>query len=247
MVAKTDGIVSVDNAWQSVSLEERLELISRAHATGVLASVTCVLLLGSIAYGFDKIWILAAGAAGALFVFPLFSSYSWRREKPALILAYLACRAVARRYAYGYSMPDIDIVFIYRAQMKEVFRSKEEEMLFRQRQKTDLDTGIVDFKDVWIVLFRGGLVVMSEKTGGAKLEFLTYLTHETVVREPTAKEEPPDDRAMIIEGVGAAKGRMVMVTSRYPAAHYVFEKRLDALLEEHKLSRESLEKLRSTG
>lgn len=241
------GLVSVDHAWQSVSLEERLELISRAHANGIVAMVCCVLLMGGIAYGFDEIWILAAGVAGSLFVFPLFSSYSWRREKPALILAYLAVRTVARRYAYGYDMPDIDIIFIYRARMKEVFSSKEEELFARQRERLDYDSVTTEHKDVWVVLLRGGIVILSEKDGGARLEFLTFINHDTVIRKPTNAEGIQDEKALVIEGVLNSKGRAVVLTSRYAGAHYVFERRLGALIVEQKMNHQTLEKLRTAG
>lgn len=238
------GLISVDRAWQAVSLEERIELISRAHATGLLASMTSMLLIGAIAYGFDKIWLLAAGVASSMFVFPLFSSYSWRREKPALILAYLAVRAISRRYAYGYAIPDIDIVFIYRSTIRELYRDAEEEMLHKQRDAIDLEFPGRRQKDVWVVLMRGGIVIMSERLGGAHLEFLTQINHEIVVRKPTEKESS-NRRALVIEGVLASKGRTIVLEGKYPAAEYVFEKKLFALVDEWKNAKDTLEKLRS--
>lgn len=246
MPRATSGLISIDNAWQSVSLEERLELISRAHATGVVASISSMLLIGCVAYGFDKIWLLAVGAASSIFVFPLFTSYSWRREKPALILAYLAVRAVSRRYAYAYNIPDIDIVFIYRTKMKEIFSDVEEEALHKQQERVDFDTNLEDRKDVWVVLMRGGIVILSEKLGGARLEFSTAITGETVIAKPPANETGWSDRAIRIEGVLASKGRAVILDSKYPAAQYVFEKKLQILIEEQKAAIESLEKLRTS-
>ena len=238
------GLISIDHAWQSVSLEERLELVSRSQATGVLAALAAVILIGCIAYGFDQIWLLGGGAATSIFIYPLFSSYTWRREKPALILAYLAVRAVARRYAYGYNIGDLDIILIYRGRMRELFRSKEEEAEYRQQQNVDIDVPLQDYKDVWIVLMRGGVVILSERPGGAKLEFITYITHESVLRKPKQEENAIDDRSIVIEGALSSKGRSVILTTRFPAAQYVFEKRFLALVEENKITQQSLEKLR---
>lgn len=242
---KNDYMVSIDNAWQSVALEERLELISRSQATGVLASVAAMSLMGSIAYGFDQIWLLAAGFSSCIFVFPLFSSYCWRREKPGLILAYLAVRAVARRYAYGYNIPDLDIVLIYRGLMKEIFINREDEELAKQREYVELDRAPSEYKNVWIVLMRGGVVILSEKLGGAKLEFLTPITHESTLEQPSANEELPYERALQLDGMHGAKGRTVIITTKYPGAQYVFEKRFLALVEEQKAAEETRERLRT--
>src|SRR5262249_49173962 len=153
------------------------------QATGIIASVASLLLIGSIAYGFDQIWLLAGGAASSIFIFPLFSSYAWRRGKPALILAYLAVRAVGRRYAYGYSVDDLDIIIIYRGVMKEVFQDREQEEQAKRTQGSEFEGRVGELRDVWIMLLRGAVVLLSEKPGGAKLEFLTHIAADTVVRD----------------------------------------------------------------
>jgi hypothetical protein len=241
----SNSVISIDQAWQSVSLEERLELISRAQASGLMATMATMFLIGCMAYGFDKIWLLVVGVAASSFVYPLFSSFSWRTEKPALILAYLAVRTVARRYAFAYNVPDLDIVFIYRAEIRELFRDKAAEELARQELDVEIDTPVEAYKTVWVVLMRGGVVFLWERPGGAKMEFLTHLTNESVLRKPTNNENPPDERALVLEGVAAIKGRALMITSRYPAAHYVFEKKVLALIEEQRALQETQERLRT--
>lgn len=238
-------MISADLAWQSVALEERLELISRAQASGILASLAGVLLIGCIAYGFDKVWLLFSGLGTVIFIYPLFASYAWRKEKPALILAYLAARAVARRYAYGYGILDLDMVLIFRGQMKELFRNQEEQEEHRQRQNVDLDNSINDIKDVWIVLMHGGLVLLSEKAGGAKLEFTTQITKDLVIREPKPEENIEDEKAIIIEEAVAARGKIALITSRHHGAQYVFKKRILALKEERQIMQKNLDKIKA--
>lgn len=241
----SNNLISIDQAWQSVSLEERLELISRAQASGLMATMATMFLIGCMAYGFDKIWLLAVGVAASSFVYPLFSSFSWRTEKPALILAYLAVRTVARRYAFAYNVPDLDIVFIYRAEIRELFRDKAAEELARQELDVEIDTPVEATKTVWVVLMRGGVVFLSERQGGAKMEFLSHINNESLLRKPLASENPPDDQTLVLEGVGPTKGRVLMISSRYPAAHYVFEKKILALIEEQRLFQETQERLRT--
>ena len=229
------AVLNIDHAWQSVTLEERLELLQRAQANGFMASALATLVIGSVAYGLDQIWLLFFGAGMSLFFFPMFSRYTWSREKPTLILAYLAARSMSRRFAYAYNIPDINTLFIYRAQLKELFIDAEQSQKILGKDDFSLDNQSEEFKDVWVILMRGGLVVLSECVGGAKMELLTHLNQESVLRKPRDNEDVPSG-ALVIEGVAAAKGRTIALTSRYQAAHYVFEKRLGQVISAFKLA-----------
>jgi len=237
---------AIDDVWQSVALEERLELISRCQASGFLAATVNLMVVGSIAYGLDKIWLLVAALASSSFVFPLFSSFTWRSGKPSLILAYLAVRTMARRYAYSYDFPNLDIVLIFKGSYKELFDNREQEELYKQKQKIDYDEMGAEFKNVWVVLMRGGMLLMSERRGGAKVEFASMISHESVVKN-TEKDLHQGERGCIIEGVAQSKGRKILLKSRYKGAHYVFEKQLGTLIEECLKTQESIEKLRQKG
>jgi hypothetical protein len=223
--------LSVQNAWNSVALEERLELISRCQANGLVAALTFALMMGSVAYGYDKFYLLTVALGGALLVHPMFSSYTWRRAKPALIMQYLAVRSMARRYAYGFSFNDLDVVIIFRGEMVPQFANEEAEMDYLSKQAVDLEHGINDPIQVWICLMRGGLVLLSERVGGAKLEFITPIARDVVARQSS----DPDGNAtgtLSISGVGPSKGKSVMIRSRYPAAMYVFERQIQRLIVE---------------
>ena len=43
---------SIDKVWQNVALEERLELIAKAQASGIMASLAATLLIGTIGIRF---------------------------------------------------------------------------------------------------------------------------------------------------------------------------------------------------
>lgn len=225
---------SVDDAWNTVALEERLDLLSRAHAHGIMAGLASFALLGTIAYGFDQIYVLAGGFVAAFFMVPMFTSYSWRRGKPALILAYLAARTVSRRYAYGHNLSDLDIVLIYRGVMREIFSDRVAEEMTRQRQDVDFDAPEnIGYKNVWICLLRGAIVILSERSGGAKLEFIAPVTNEVEVQKAPA-EEGLSDGAVIVEGVQMSKGRRIILDSTSSGAQYVFERQLQRLIAEYR-------------
>lgn len=237
---------AIDDIWHSVALEERLELISKCQASGFLAAVVNLFVMGSIAYGLDKIWLLAAAFGGSFFVFPLFSSYTWRSGKPSLILAYLAVRTISRRYAYSFDLPNLDIILIFKGEYKEIFDTKEQEELHKQKQKIDFNSSISEYKKAWIVLMRGGVLILTERKGGAKLEFITTYTHESTV-VPSEEGSEYGERACIIDGMAQNKGRKVLIKSRQKGAHYVFEKQYSALIDESIKTQESIEKLRQKG
>lgn len=235
--------LSVDEAWNAVALEERLELVARAKGEGISAAVVFLLLIGSVAYGFDKIWLLAAGAGFSIFVMQSFSSHAWRRTKPQLILSYLAVRSMARRYAYGYKIEPLDIILIFRGHFQEHFRNQEEAELSKQKQQVDFGSTVEEQKDVWVCLLRGGVVMLSERTGGARLEFISAIGADTSIRRSTP-EESTSENALTITASGGAKGRMAILTSDYPGALYVFERAFSRLVQEAADIAARVEKLR---
>ncbi len=238
---KQSSSLAVDEIWQSVSLEERLELISRSQASGLIASLVTVFMVGSIAYGLDKISLLVVAFGCAFFTFPLFSSHTWRTGKPSLILAYLAVRTVARRYAYGFDLPNIDIILIYRAKMQPLFATTEEEYA---HNKKNFDSGSSTRSEtpVWVVLMRSGILLLSEKTGGAKLEFVSPIVHDTAIEEYTENLRMGES-ACTIQGSGVSKGKSVLLKTKYKGAHYVFVKRFQQLVFECVKAQQTLETL----
>lgn len=238
-MAAKEGPLSVDRAWNAVALEERLELIARANAQGIMAAGVFLALAGSIAYGFDVIELLYISVIGALIVCPLFASYSWRREKPHLILKYLAARSVCRRYGYGCNFLELDILIIFRGMMREIYTSEEDESIRRQQEDFDLDNRLEDEREVWVCLMQGGVVCLSERPGGAKLDFSAAVGPEMSVRRATNVPNAPE-RAIILTGSNISRGREVMLWSNSIGALYVFERKLMGLLHDGNEARRAL-------
>ncbi len=234
----------IEDIWNSVALEERVELIARSQASGIMAATVSLFLVGTISYGLDEIYLLIVAFASSFFVFPLFSSQTWRTGKPSLILAYLAVRTVSRRYAHAFDIPNIDIILIYKGMMEEMFQSKEEEEIFKQKQTVDFETNLEGARSVWVVLMRGGVVVLSEKRGGAKLEYVTPITKDVSI---VPYEDDDYGRAScLIDGVGIHKGRKIRLSSKYPGAQYVFLKQSEHLIKDAIRVQENIDKLKPT-
>lgn len=225
------GAISVKDAWNAVALEERLELIARAKAAGIMAALLFMLMMGGIAYGFDQLWILALSCGGAVFVMQIFGSSSWRKNKPQAILSYLAARSVARRYAYGSNINDLNVVLIFKGFMHYQFQSAADEAMAHEHEAVELGSTFEKEKMVWIVLLRGAIVAMSERKGGAKLEFLGPVNKRLVCRKPNSEEEGPE-RAVVVTADSSTGARTVVFTSPYPGALYVFERQVQRLVNE---------------
>ncbi len=240
--------LSVKDAWNAVALEERLEMLARSRADGIIAGAVVALLIGAIAYGFDQVWLLAGSLAGALLAMPICASYSWRKNKPAVILSYLAVRSVARRYAYGYKVGDFSVILIFRGTMRQLFASDADEAMARQRESVDFDSNLNPDKKVWVCLMRGGLVCLSERLGGAKLEFITPVSADLQVGSGSGNVEGGADQAVIVTATtGDMKGRSVKINSEYSGCMYVLERQLRRLVEENRQHRERLEKQQTAG
>lgn len=245
-MANASPTLSIENAWNSVALEERLELIARSHAVGIASGLGCLLLFASAAYGFDAPIAFFGFIAVSLALMPIFSSRYWRKHKPSTILQYLAVRSVARRYALGFNIRELDIILIFRGSMREIFESEEARDLILQSHQNDQSPMLDQNQPVWVSLFRGGVVILSEYQGGAKLESVTVLNENTICR-PAKPEEGGSKHATIIRGSGDGRSRLLLIDSKYAGALYVFKQRLLRLYQEYLEFKQQVEKLKAEG
>ncbi len=209
-------ILNEDLAWNTVAVEERIDLMAKVQSQGILFGTASFLVIASIAYGLDQIMLLLVGLCVAFFTTPIFTNYNWRKEKPALILAYLAVRALAKRYIFAYRISKNELYFIYRAQAWQIGPNQE----------------IEEKGDVWVCLFQGGLVVLKEQLGGAKLLFITAITNMTTCRK-AEKNESLSQTAVVIEGTEISNGKKIILDSKFVGAQYVLERKMQQLIKEY--------------
>jgi hypothetical protein len=229
-MARSAGL-SEENAWNSVALEERLELVSKCQADGLLAALAFTFMMGACAYGFDKIYLLLGSLFGAAIIMPMFSSYSWRKGKPALILNYLAARSMARRYGYTCNISDLDVVLIFKGETKQEFLDESAQLDHMVGKGEEMEDAAEGLLPVWVCLLRGGVVLIAEHAGGAKLVYSSPIGRDMVC-SPVRDEEGNPTGEISIVGIAHAKGRKVTLASRFPAAFYVFERQLQRLIAE---------------
>jgi hypothetical protein len=225
---KTDG--SYLDIWRKVPPEEKLELIARAQSRGVSASFVILIITGTVAVGLRLPWIFWAGFVAIPFAFQFASARAWRDLKPRTMLEYLAARSAARRYAYGAHAKDLTVDIMFKGNLQKDLS------ILGESEQLDARIENRDKVDVWVSIFADTIVMMSERQGGAKLEMI----HSTVGRiEVTAEgfdESNAESRRLVID-IEARRGESQrwFLTSPYPAALLVCERKIKRAKEENKI------------
>lgn len=225
------GVNSIQDAWNTVSLEERLEVVSKSQAMAFLSASLLTLVIGSVGYAIDDFNVFLVGAAASVVLLPVFNQRAWVRVQPKLILDYLAARVVTLRFANAHHIARPDILLIFRASMQELPDSSSRDPKLRKYNRAvSMFPG--SKTSVWVALMKGGIVIFSEQLGGARLEYIHPTSNELAVRKPSA-EETRDEQSVVVSHTGK-RAKTILLSGDYPGALLVFEKQLAKLLQERK-------------
>jgi hypothetical protein len=146
------------------------------------------------------------------------------------MLDYLAARSAARRYAYGAQAKDLTVDLMFKGTLQRDFAALGE--------SEELDARIED-RDrvaVWVSIFADTIVMMSERSGGAKLEMIHSILERIEVTPEGFDDSDSGSRRLVID-VEVRKGEIErwFLTSAYPAALLVCERRIKRAVEENKI------------
>ncbi len=224
-----EDIIATES-WRQIPPEEKLEMMTQAHTTGV-SSALCLIIMGatfSIGYQVPELFWISILASPIVFQFA--AMRKWRSVRPVLMLMYLAARSASRRYAYAVKSVDMSIRLIFRGTMKRI---PTDDSVIGQMDAEVL--GAVEIP-VWIVLFADCVIVMSEAKGGAKLEFGRLVCDRMSVRLPNPEVDV--DRSITITYTDRHEGKEIISLNSYqPAALSVFGSKLNEFLSEPAVTR----------
>lgn len=211
--------------WRMIPPEEKLSVMAAAHARGVLTAGITIVVAATVAIAFQVDWIFFGALILSPFIFQFASSKAWRGFRPRMMLEYLAARAAARRYAFAARAKELELQLLFRGTMEQVF-DREQEM-----EKLEATIAHNKETEVWIALFRDAVILMSEKPGGAKLEFGSLINDKLAIEgiNPDGAEgEYTINREVMLtaQARGEKVRKKIKVTSDYPAALVVFERKL---------------------
>jgi hypothetical protein len=214
-------VVDFDEVWRRIPPEEKLITISRSHGASTITCALVIFVSGALAVGFHNVWIFW----GAVLVSPVFfqttSQRMWRKYRSELVLQYLAARSAARRYAFKSNASDLSVQLLLRGTLTVIKKTDDQESW----QEINSNKQVFP---VWIALFRGAVVIMSEGDGGARVRFLHLITKRL---EVTAYAKQDKENFRIVELIGSEMdqqhGKIYQLTSdTNPGALLVFEKLL---------------------
>lgn len=213
--------------WRSIPPEEKIELMAKAHAKGIMSSGILIIVGCTIAVGLKVSWIMWGSLIISPFIFQFAAGKEWRGLKPRVMLEYLAARSAARRYAFDQRGKDLTPRLVFRGTLEEEFD--------RDHVQEALEAMIENTKqaEVWVSLFGDTVVMISERVGGAELKLGHLIDEKLTVSSQSASGGGDYSNDKVVQLIIKDKGkpeRRFRLTSRYPAALVVFEKRLLQLL-----------------
>ncbi|RME61377.1 MAG: hypothetical protein D6780_01820 [Candidatus Dadabacteria bacterium] len=225
--------LTYDEIWKLVPPEEKLEILAKAQARGIISAVIGIILCAALAIGFSLPMLFWISLIGSPLVFQIAASRMWKMLHPQIVLWYLAARSAARRYAFILKSEDLTIKLIFKGELRNL--ALEEESRDPTAQK---------WLPVWVVLFRDCLVIIREMPGGAQLEF-GGLLGERLKLEPRDDYEDASgirykELYLVFNGRDAPPQK-VLLRSRYQAAMVALEGFIKQAIEASIKEKEKLE------
>jgi len=214
-------LIDSKELWRQIPPEEKLQLLSAAHAKGVSAMLGSIVLAATLAVGFENPWILWSTILLSPLVFQFVSGKQWRARRPRTMLEYLGARSASRRFAFSLKGDDLQLQLLFRGEVEHDFG---EDVL------SQLDASVEGKSKaaVWVALFGDTVVLMSEARGGAKLEFghRTNASLDISVDNHGGSDYSNEKEITLRSTDGTSKGKSVKLTSKQSAAMVVFQKKV---------------------
>lgn len=219
-------MVAIDgkDLWRQIPPEEKFELIANAHGRSFLCALTAVIIAATIAVGLRLPWLFWTALIISPLIFQFTAGKAWRNLRPKIMLEHLAVRSAARRYAFAHHSQDLGLVTVFRGTLDEKFDKED--------VSAALEAAVENTREaaVWVALFNDAVIMVSEKMGGAELRFAHLIDDELEVKSqsPQSGSEYASDHEVLltVPDLRGGNARTFKLTSKYPAALIVFEKKL---------------------
>jgi len=225
-------LLNPEEVWRRIPPEEKLELLAKAHAQGIVWVFFFILITGTITIGLELVQFIWSALVISPFVFQSASSRKFRHLRPKTILEYLAARSAARRFALSANSKDLTVLLLFRGHLRIEDTAQENIPSFEKF------VGEVREAPVWVALLSDAIVMLTEGINGANMELGKLLDDKISVygESPTGESSYSNERELHITFHDNKKrrNRHFILTSQYSAALIVFEKKLMEAHEETK-------------
>lgn len=217
-----------NDIWRTIPPEEKFEIMAQAQAAGTVTAVIMIIICSTIAIGLKLQWLMWGSFLAAPFAYQFSAGKKWRAVRPRVILEYLAARSAARRFAFAAKGKDLTCKFMFRAKAERIFDKAD----VHEALEAMIDN--VKTAEVWVALFGDSIVMMEEKYGGAESRFTRLIDSHLSLQSTSLdnRGEYSSNKELVVKATHKNRDpEIVKLTSRYPAALIVFEKKLQALIE----------------
>jgi len=189
--------------WQKMPAEEQRELLELAHGKGLEVCFLTAVFAAACAYGLKLPWILIGLALLLPVLYQVVVTRIWHEVKPQLIARYLVASKTAAKYAEFLHAPEREVKLIFRGEARhginDFHHNPNDEFATEYAQEA-MNKG-EKAKDAWISLFPQSLIIFSENTGGAKLEFAGSLINNLSItlESPESLDAKKSSKVLVIE------------------------------------------------
>ncbi len=218
--------------WRLVPPEAKLEMMAKANSKGMMTALSVIVVGATCSMALEMVWFFWGALLCSPIIFQLSAGKAWRGLKPQTMLQYLAARSAARRYAYIAKSTNLTLDLIFPATLERVFDPNDVSGALEAAINKNKET------EVWVALFKDTVVLMSEQLGGAKMEFAQSINDKLKVKSISESGgDYTNDKEVILTAIQPGirehgeedLEESIKITSRFPAALVVFEKKLQDL------------------
>ena len=230
MVEDSALLLAQRETWQKMPAEEQRELLELAHGKGLEVCFLTAVFAAACAYGLKLPWILIGLALLLPFLYQVVVTRIWHEVKPQLIARYLVASKTAAKYAEFLHAPERDLKLIFRGAARHDigdFNKYPNDEFAAEYAQEAMNKG-AKAKDVWISLFSQSLIIFSENTGGAKIEFAGSLINNLSItlESPEGLDAKKSSKVLVIESRSSSGERTKwMISSRQQSALIACERK----------------------
>jgi hypothetical protein len=208
--------------WRMVPPEEKFELLAQAQSKGVFAALIGIIVFCTLAVSLKMSWLIWTSFLVAPFIFQFASGKEWRKLRPRTLLEYLAARSASRRFAFSIRSKDLAAKMIFKGTLEKVYGQDHIQEAMEAIIANNAES------KVWISLFGDAFTMISEKAGGADLKLGHLIDNKLKLYSEAASDKEYSDAKGLIIKITSRDGdtSTYKLTSKYPAALMVFEKKL---------------------
>lgn len=228
METSPNNQVLLDDVWQKIPPEEKLQLLAKAQSTGISTIFVLLMFTASMAVGLKSPWIFWGSFFAVPFIFQMAAAKAWRIVKPRALVEYTAARATASVYAHDVDGHDLNPILVFKGTLERAVQ-EDAELSSDSFIEEEQHRGQVP---VWVTLFPDSFVMFSESPYGSRKEFACSIFDDLSVTSEGMDDVTASDKRIFVtlKNKGGSESQWTL-RSEYPASLVACERKLNTAIE----------------